>query len=163
MADLSNIDMTNVEEPTNSFEPIPNGQYKAMVENSEMKTTKAGTGKFLAVTFKILEGEFEGRLVFENMNLVNPNPKCVEIGKQALLGLQAATGKINPTDSAQMHLIPIIIVVKVVKTDYPNIGDMGNQIKGYKKIGVGSSAPTPETAPITTTSASTVTDDDVPF
>jgi len=43
-----------------------------MITASEMKTNKAGTGRFLELAFTIIEGEFKNRQLWARLNLENP-------------------------------------------------------------------------------------------
>lgn len=121
--------------PADSFDVLPAGEYKAEIVGSEMKPTSAGTGEYLNLTFKIVAGNFEGRLFWDRLNLVNPNPKAVEIAQRTLSQICHATGRINITDSSQLHNIPMMVKL-VVKTD-PQYGDK-NETKGFKSAGVAS-------------------------
>jgi hypothetical protein len=62
MADLRGFDANNVE-PAGDFEPIPAGKYLAVITDSEMKPTKAGTGNYLQLTFQVIEGPCSNRLL----------------------------------------------------------------------------------------------------
>ena len=62
MADLNGFDANEVD-PTTTFDPLPAGKYVAAVTESEMKPTKSGAGKYLQLTFQILEGEYKGTLL----------------------------------------------------------------------------------------------------
>ena len=44
------------------------GQVLAVVSESELKPTKTGGGKYLQLTFQIIDGEFKGRLVWARLN-----------------------------------------------------------------------------------------------
>ena len=46
MANLQGFDANQVE-PSDDLEPIPDGKYVAVITDSEMKPTKAGTGNYL--------------------------------------------------------------------------------------------------------------------
>ena len=74
MAELSGFDANQIE-PTTDFEPIPAGKYVAVITESEMRPTKAGTGHYLQLTFQVIEGEHKNRLQWARLNLDNPNPK----------------------------------------------------------------------------------------
>ena len=50
---------------------IPDGQYKALIVNSEMVQTKDKKGQFLALTVLITHGEQKGTELTERLNLVN--------------------------------------------------------------------------------------------
>ena len=83
MADLRGFDANQVE-PSADFEPIPAGKYEAVITESEMKPTKAGTGHYLQLTFQVVEGEFKNRLLWARLNLDNPNATAVQIARAEL-------------------------------------------------------------------------------
>ena len=56
MANLNGFDAREVE-PQAAFEPIPADKYLVVISASEMKTTKAGDGSYLELTFQIIEGD----------------------------------------------------------------------------------------------------------
>ena len=62
----------------------PVGDYKAVITESEVKETKAGDGQYLNLRIEIIEGEYQGRIIFVILNLWNPNPKAVEIANREL-------------------------------------------------------------------------------
>lgn len=140
-------------EPSSDFDPVPAGWYTATVANAELKDTKAGTGKYISVRFDITGPAHQGRVVFTNLNLVNPNPKAEEIGRQQLDQLMRATGLGVVQDTDQ--LIGGTCQVKVTVKRDEQYGD-GNEIKAYKAIEGGAppqpaaaSAPAPAPAPAT--------------
>jgi hypothetical protein len=61
----------------------------------------------------ILDGEHKGRKIFDQLNLVNPNPTTVEIAQRTLSAICHATGKMQVSDSEELHLIPMTIQVTV--------------------------------------------------
>ena len=52
MPNLQGFDANQVE-PTTEFDPLPAGKYPAVITESEFKPTKAGTGRYLQLTFHI--------------------------------------------------------------------------------------------------------------
>ena len=60
-------------QPQASFDPIPAGKYICQIVESEIKSTKAGTGQQLVLTWEVLDGEFKGRKVWDRLNISNPN------------------------------------------------------------------------------------------
>ena len=127
MADLNGFDAREVE-PAKSFEAVPPGDYLAMVINSEMKTTKAGTGSFIELTLEILEGKHKGRKVWDRPNWTNPNRLCVDIGRSQFSQLCHAVNVLSPKDSCELHDIPCVISVKTKPYD----SGLSNEIKEYK-------------------------------
>lgn len=108
----TSFDATSVE-PTTAYELLPAGKYRAQIVESEMRVTRNGMGQFLWLMLDILEGEQKGRKIFDQLNLVNPNPTTVEIAQRSLSAICHATGKMHVSDSEELHLIPMTIQVKV--------------------------------------------------
>jgi hypothetical protein len=61
-------------EPNAPLEALPPGDYIAQILQSEMRVTKAGTGQMLWLDMEVLEGPLKGRHVYDQLNLINPNP-----------------------------------------------------------------------------------------
>jgi len=114
------------------FDVIPAGTYVAAIVKSEMKETKAGTGSYLNLHLKVQEGEFAGRMVFDNLNLVNPNAVAVSIANKKLNSICEACGQRGVEDSDELHGIDMKIQVGVqAATDsWPE----SNKIMSYKPV-----------------------------
>lgn len=108
----TSFDATSIE-PTTPRELLPPGKYRAQIVESEMRVTKNGRGQFLWLMLDILEGEHKGRKIFDQLNLVNPNPTTVEIAQRTLSAICHATGRMHVSDSEELHLIPMMIEVKI--------------------------------------------------
>lgn len=119
-------------EPQSSFDPIPAGEYTAMITDSEMKPTKNGAGEYLQLVFDICDGEHEGRKVFARLNLNNPNQTAVEIAQRELSAICHAVGVLTPNDSSDLHDKPMTIKVKIRQS--PGY-DPQNEISAYKALG----------------------------
>lgn len=77
---------------------VPAGKYSAAVIEAEVKDTKNGTGQYVATTFRITQGEMEGRKVFHNFNIKNQNPDAQRIGLEQIKILcdnAGHSGKLN--------------------------------------------------------------------
>jgi hypothetical protein len=124
-----------------SEEFLPSGDYTAVIMKTEMKTTNAGDGEYLSLAFKVVqEGFYKDRLVYTNLNLVNPNPVAVNIAVGTLDKICKACNldRKRLDDSDELLNIPIIITVTRRPDDdaYP-----GNDIKGFKKATSSGTAP----------------------
>ena len=132
---------------------IPEGNYTAIIVNSEMKDNSSGTGQFLALEVAIVDGDYRDTVFTERLNLINPNQKAVEIAYKTLARISEALGmEQTPSDSAQLHNQPLLIEIKTKKGE-PWTNNQGekiegkdkSEIKGFKalpKIGVvGATAP----------------------
>lgn len=114
---------------TTTFDALPAGDYEAMVTSSEMKSTKDGSGQYLQLVLEIQGGQYQGRRMFDRLNLQNRNPKAVEIAQKQLAQLCHATGILQVQNSEQLHNIPV--VMKLSAKNDPERG-MQNEVKGYK-------------------------------
>lgn len=130
MADLSGFDANQIE-PTGDFEPIPAGKYLAVITDSLMKPNKAGTGSLLQLTFQIIEGEYQNRLLWVRLNLDHPNATAVQIARADLSAICRAVGVLAPKDSVDLHNLPLVIHVRCKKRT--DTGEIANEIKGYSK------------------------------
>jgi hypothetical protein len=117
---------------TNNFEPLPAGWYTAVIGGAEIKNTKAGTGQYIAVRYDITGPTHQGRVVFGNLNIKNPNPKAEEIGRQQLGELMRAIGLSTVQDTDQ--LIGGQLEIKLSVTESEKYGP-SNDVKGYKSSG----------------------------
>lgn len=144
---MSNLGMTfntsELPEGNNGdFQPLPAGWYTATVTSAEVRETKAGTGSYIAVRYDITGPSHEGRVVFGNLNISNPNPKAEEIGRQQLGDLMRAIGLDSVTDSDQ--LIGGHCQIKLAIRKSEEYGD-NNDVKGWKAV-EGSAMPKPAAA-----------------
>lgn len=117
------------------FDVIPAGNYEAIITDSQVMENKAGTGEYLKLELTIVNGEFEGRKLFENLNLVHPNETTVRIAQGTLKQIAVACGKASGvvTESEELHDIPMSINVSVeLRKDN---GRVANRIKGYAAVG----------------------------
>jgi hypothetical protein len=126
--DLTGFD-ANEHKDLESFDPIPNGEYLAVITDSAQKDTRSNTGWYLALTFTIIEGEHEGRKLWSNLNLSNPNDQAVEIAQRELATICRAIDVTAPKDSEELHDKPLLI--KVTTEKRKDTGELTNRIKAY--------------------------------
>ena len=143
--------------PLNGFNPsqhpdpdqrmtVPSGKYLAMITASEEKINSKGTGYYLELRLKIVDGEFKDTPLWARLNLKNPNETAVKIAQSELAMICRATGVDEPRDSSDFHDLPILIdVKKVARKDIP--GEHSNEIKAYyNKLSGAAQAPNPAQA-----------------
>lgn len=140
MASLSqSFDISDMPKASNDFSPLPAGWYTATISGAEIKQTKAGTGEYIAVKYSITGPTHQGRVVFANLNIKNPNPKAEEIGRQQLGEVMRASGLARVDDTDQ--LIGGSLSIKLEVKSSEQYGD-NNEVKGFKAV-AGGSMPTP--------------------
>lgn len=122
------------------YTPVPPGDYKVMVKDSDMKPTSNGRGNYIQLDLEIIEGEHAGRTIVERLNIDNPNEKAVEIAQRTLNAICVAVGKMSIADTNELHNVPMIAVVKVdppkpyMKDGVEQPGSPSNSIKTYKPV-----------------------------
>ena len=138
-------------EPSDDFEILPVGDYKAVITESEFKETNSNPqNKYLSLTLQIIEGKQKNRLLFDNLNLIRAgngekDQTTIRIAQQRLSAICRAVGKMQLKDSSELHNKPILISVGIQAAS----GKYGesNTIKSYKAINGGNSLPAEEPAP----------------
>jgi hypothetical protein len=109
---------------------------------------KSGNGEGLKLTFEIIDGQFKGRKVYENLNIRHSNEDTQRIAQSQLSALCHAVNVIKLMDTAALHFKPVRINVTVREAQ--GIYKASNNIKGYEAAGGGISAPAtaPTPAPV---------------
>lgn len=127
-----------------SFEAIPTGTYEAVISNSESRPMKSGNGMGFNLEFEIISGECKGRKVFAWITFEHrTSPDAQRIGREQLSAICRAVGVTHLNDTAQLHNLPLHIVVALDKNDPTR-----NIIKGFKAAkSVGAGAAAPQAAP----------------
>jgi len=133
-------------EEMGTFEVLPADWYVSMIQESTIKPTKKAleekngndelpadqySGLRLNLKFKIMGGEFDGRTLFEGLNIKNPNAQAVEISQKTLTSICKAVGKVSINDSEELHGIPMKIKlgIKPASAQY----DAQNTFKAFEK------------------------------
>lgn len=97
----------------NTREALPAGEYIAVLDKAEIKTTKAGDGQYLNCQFKVVDGQNKGGVFFDIINIANPNAQAVEIGLARLntlltIGGLSACGSTEDLEHARIHILAVL-------------------------------------------------------
>jgi hypothetical protein len=144
-----NFDASQVA-PQASTGPLPAGTYLAHITESDVQPLKSGNGEGLKLTFEIMDGQFKGRKVWENLNIRHSNEDTQRIAQSQLSALCHAVNVIKLMDTAALHFKPVKINVTVREAQ--GMYKASNNIKGYESAG-GFSAPAAAPAPVADTPA----------
>jgi hypothetical protein len=142
-----NFDASQVA-PQASTGPLPAGTYLAHITESDVQPLKSGNGEGLKLTFEIMDGQFKGRKVWENLNIRHSNEDTQRIAQSQLSALCHAVNVIKLMDTAALHFKPVRISVTVREAQGQY--KASNNIKGYESAG-GFSAPAAASAPVADT------------
>lgn len=142
------FDANTVQPASADFEPIPGGWYQFVIEKSELKPTKAGTGAMISLMAKVQGPTHANRVVFGNINYQNPNAQAQEIGQRQLSALCHAIGVLNLNNVGQLCGIPFEGRIKITAPTYNVKGDVNsgvqyearNEFMGFRAIGAGGAA-----------------------
>ena len=141
-----NFNAATVEPKVDSFEPIPEGEYVAIITDSPIGPSKNSPWNTqIAFTFKVIDGPFANRTVFDYVTIeTSANPaqqsqeqitkanNAVMKGRGRLSAICHAVGVLNVAQTEDLHSRPLIIKVKVK----PGSGSYGpgNNIVDFKKL-----------------------------
>lgn len=86
-----------------SFDPLPKGIYPCIIDNSDEKRTKAGTGSYYEFEFTVVKGDYKNRKLWARLNVNNPSDTAQRIGREQFKALCAAAGKPDANDTVKLH------------------------------------------------------------
>ena len=161
------FDSSNYDEGDGDFAPMPAGWYRGKIEESDIKPTNAGTGKYVWLQIRIVGPTHANRVVFDQINVVNPSETAMQIGRRQLANLARAVGVPRFDDTAQLHGKVLEVKLKINRSQ--EYGDK-NQVAAYRAVndmledtsfsGGGTGSAQPQTQPQPSGSFS---DDEIPF
>lgn len=133
---MFDIDLRGIE-PSVALAPVPDGWYKVRITKSNLKQTAKGDGGYLELIHEIIEGQYQGRNVYWNLNLFNPSQQAVEIAHKQLSAIGHCIGQYRVYDqqvpdnaTPMFHNQPYMIWVVVAQGTQGPI----NNVKGCKDI-----------------------------
>lgn len=128
-----NFNARAVAPATGAMDPIPASWQDAMIDESEIKPTSNGSGKYLQLRFTVIGGKYAGRKIYSRLNIENANPQTVEIAYQELSAVCHAIGVYDLQGTTQsLHGIPMKIKVAVRKGNGEY--EPANVIRAYRNI-----------------------------
>ncbi len=144
--DLSTYNIHEVE-PMGNFEALPADWYKCVITSAEQKPNSKKTGAYLELRIEVIDGQYQGRLVFDRLNLINPNSVAVDIARRSLASIAQAIS-VDVKDSVELLDKPLMVKLAVRPAE--NGYDASNEVKGYdaasgavKSVGEGLGAVAP--------------------
>lgn len=115
---IINLDY-DLENVKSDFEPLPEGQYFCKLTNCDL--VKSSTGKdMLKIRWTVLEGEFEGRQLFDNV-VLSVDWKVKQYAD--LAGIESGTS-LNTDD-----FVGIEALLTVGQREIPGRDTLGNDVK----------------------------------
>ena len=89
-------------------ELVPDGDYVAEIIDSKEKISKAGNS-YLSLTLSICEGPYEGRWVWDTLNINHPTESVRARARLTLGIITKAVGLVGIDDTSELHYKPLTI------------------------------------------------------
>ena len=88
----------------NSWDVLPVREYVAQVVEASIQQPNSGDGYYLALTWKIIEGDYEGRQVWQRITYLHSSEQAQTIGRKTLKDLCDALGVNEQVKDAEVFL-----------------------------------------------------------
>jgi hypothetical protein len=148
----------------NSWDVLPVSEYVAQVIEASIQQPNSGDGYHLALIWKIIEGDYEGRQVWQRITYLHSSEQAQTIGRKMLKDLCVATGVAEQVDDAEVFLFKPVRIRLGIERDKqglypdrnkvsrilplePKPAEPGQPAKSVAAINVASAAKTPKPAP----------------
>lgn len=125
-----NFDLDDVQESA-GFDVLPAGVYPARAKDLTIKPAKSGNGDYLEITWEVMDGPGQGRLIWDRLNLWNANQKAAKIAQQSLKKLCVSSGRGVIQDTDELQDACCNLKVKIRKS--PEYGD-SNEVADYLPV-----------------------------
>lgn len=135
MIDLTEfLEIERPEDTSGDFKALPDGTYDCVVDRVEVRQTSAGDD-MLSISYKVSDGKYAGRLIFENLNLWHSeSEEAKHIALKNLWSIHEALGFEELSENAEQLVGgPLSVKVKVVK-HWSDPDKQVNEITGYKPL-----------------------------
>ena len=111
------------------FKLIPKGDYTAEIIEAEIRQPKSGDGHMLALTWRILEGDYEGRQVWDTLCYDHSNQMAQDIARRRLKDICTALDITEQvTDPEVFKYKPARVRIGIQEDKYGQFDDQ-NRIK----------------------------------
>jgi len=113
----------------NSWDVLPVGEYVAQVVEASIQQPNSGDGYHLALTWKIIEGDYEGRQVWQRITYLHSSEQAQTIGRKTLKDLWVATGVADEqVDNAEVFLFKPVRIRLGIERDKQGVYADKNRI-----------------------------------
>jgi Protein of unknown function (DUF669) len=134
-----------------SWELIPVGEYPASIVEIGVMQPQSGNGYYIAITWKIDEGECDGRQVWQRITFVHSSEQAQAIGRKQLKDLTVACGIAEHIEAVDVFLFKRAKIKVGVERDKAGVYDDKNKVMRILPLAdVTPTAPAPKPAAPTT-------------
>ena len=112
----------------NSWDVLPVGEYVAQVVEASIQQPNSGDGYHLALTWKIIEGDYEGRQVWQRITYLHSSEQAQTIGRKTLKDLCDALGVNEQVKDAEVFLFKPVRIRLGIERDKQGVYPDKNRI-----------------------------------
>ncbi|WP_036289597.1 DUF669 domain-containing protein [Methylosinus sp. PW1] len=148
---MSTYDDDEVFDPsTVEIEEIPliPARTEVTLQATQAVVKETKNGEMYAITFEVIDGQYEGRMLWENYNFRNASEKAQQIGRESLAKLCFAVGAgaFRKSEAEQAICFKPFVGTIGIRKGEGNYADQ-NSIRAYKPLdGAGQPPARPQTA-----------------
>jgi hypothetical protein len=121
-------------EESDTFVPVPPGEYVAQIIEAEIRQPRSGDGHALRLIWQILEGKHEGRQIFQWLSFQHSSEQTQTIARKTLKSLCDAIGWSDVVKDASVFLHKPCRVRVKIETDKTGSYDDQNKITRIKTL-----------------------------
>ena len=112
----------------NSWEVLPVGEYVAQIVEADIQQPNSGDGHHLALTWKIIEGDYEGRQVWQRITILHSSERAQTIGRRTIKDLCVATDVAEKVADAEVFLFKPVRIRLGIEKDKQGIYPDKNKV-----------------------------------
>ena len=135
----------------NSWELLPASEYVAQVVEASIQQPHSGDGYYLALTWKIIAGDYEGRQVWQRITYLHSSEQAQTIGRKMLKDLCVATGVAERVDDASVFLFKPVRIRLGIERDKQGVYPDKNRVSRILPLEAKSEEPEQPAKPVAAT------------
>jgi hypothetical protein len=135
----------------NSWDVLPASEYVAHAVEASIQQPHSGDGYYLALTWKIIEGDYEGRQVWQRITYLHSSEQAQTIGRKTLKDLCVATGVAEQVDDAEVFLFKPVRIRLGIERDKQGVYPDKNRISRILPLEAKSEEPEQPAKPVAAT------------
>jgi uncharacterized protein DUF669 len=112
----------------NAWDVLPVGEYVAQIVEASIQQPNSGDGYHLALTWKIIEGDYEGRQVWQRITYLHSSEQAQTIGRKTLKDLCDALGVNEQVKDAEVFLFKPVRIRLGIERDKQGVYPDKNRI-----------------------------------
>jgi hypothetical protein len=135
----------------NSWDVLPVGVYVAQIVEASIQRPQSGDGYYVALTWKIIEGDYEGRQVWQRITYLHSSEQAQTIGRKTLKDLCVATDVAEQVDDAEVFLFKPVRIRLGIERDKQGVYPDKNRISRILPLEAKSEEPEQPAKPVAAT------------